>query len=149
MLTLRKALALTVLAGACLFTSTASAQSYQHIDRLAYQLQRQSSSLYSEFRAHFSHTPGYRHLMSDTAKMYRLARHIHDLVHHHEDVHHIVEDLDQLDAAFHHVEELVDQIEHNAHHHGHGHVHGDTRHVRRLLQRMEDTLHHLREDLGG
>jgi hypothetical protein len=56
-------------------------------------------------------------------------------------------DLRRLDRLFHHVEELVEHIEHDAYH-GDGHVHGDTHHVRHLMSQMEDTLHHLRADVN-
>jgi negative regulator of sigma E activity len=147
MFTIRKSLALVVLSVSLTAASSAKAQSYEHIDRLASQLQRQSANLYWEFRAHFSHTPGYRHLLSDTARMYRLAAHVHEVIHHGANVGHIRHDVEQLDRAFHHVEEVVDQIEHDAFGHGFGHVHGDTRHVRRQLRQMEATLHHLRDDV--
>ncbi|MBI1902851.1 MAG: hypothetical protein HYS13_17275 [Planctomycetia bacterium] len=147
MLTIRKTLALTVLSVSLMAAASASAQSYEHVDQLANQLQRQSANLYWQFRAHFRHTTEYRHLLSDTARMYRLSAHVHEVIHHGADIHHIASDVEQLDQAFHHVEEVVDHIEHDALGHGFGHVHGDTRHVRRQLRQMEATLHHLRDDV--
>jgi hypothetical protein len=121
----------------------------EHIDDLAFQLQRQSRDLYLEFRQHYSHTRGYRHLISDSAEMYRLAGHIHEIAHHAGSLVHLRSDLKELDRLFHHIEDLVDDIEHDARfgHHG-GHIHGSTRHVRHLLHEIEDTLHHLLDDVN-
>ena len=161
-----------------LLGQSVQAQSYEHIDSLALKLQKQSATLYHEFKAHYRHTPGYRHLMNDAAQMYHLAAHLHEVAHHDGDVHHMREDLERLDKRFHHLEDLVDDIEdeadddddHYAHgrgdyghggygrggrrhlsrhrdYHDGGHIHGNTRHVHNLLEKMEDTLHHLQEDL--
>ena len=126
----------------------ADAASYQHLDTLAVSLQRDSARLYHEFRLHFRHTPGYTHLMSDAASMYRLARHVHEVAHHHGSIAHLRSDLRKLDHTFHHLEGLVDRIERGAYHHGVGHIHGDTRHVRRMLHVMDTNLHHLRADVN-
>jgi len=154
-------------AGWSLSGQAVQAQSFEHVDSLALKLQKQSATLYYEFKNHYQHTPGYRHLMSDAAQMYHLARHLHETAHEEGDVHHMEEDLEKLDSKFHHLEELVEDIEDEADHddHGHygrggrrsfgrgrgfhdgGHVHGNTAHIRTLLNRMEDTLHHLEEDL--
>jgi|GEM_PF-2159564 len=119
-----------------------------HLDDLALQLQRQSQQLYWEFRNHYSHTPSYRHLISDASEMYQLSAHVHEVAHHGGSPAHLQADLQKLDRLFHHVEDLVRDIERN---HGHpwhgGHIHGDTRHVRRILASMEDTLHHMLHDV--
>ena len=138
----------TLLTGFALFVGAGKvqAQSYEHIDELAAELQSQARQLNREFRMHYSHTHEYRHLASDTSKMYRFARHIHDIAHYEGDLEHMRDDLHDLDRLFHHVEDLVDEIEHEAHH-GHGHVHGHTGHVHGILHEMEDTLHHLQDDI--
>lgn len=141
--------AVLAVGGLAIGTQSASAASYSHIDRLALELRGDAGRLYSEFRQHYRHAAHYRHLISDASQMYRLADHIHDLAHR-GTLGHMDSDLEKLDRLFHHLEGLVDEIEHDARHdhfgHG-GHTHGNTRHVRRLLDQMEDTLHHLHDDI--
>ena len=141
------ALSIAVLIAASLTASTANASSYRHIDILAVKMQRQSAKLYHEFRLHFRHTPEYRHLMSDARDLYYKSKHVHEVAHHRESLHHIKRDLAALDRLFHHLEELVEKITHDADHHGHGHIHGDTHHVEAIMKRFEQNLHHLRRDV--
>ena len=151
MLKIARNLVLVVVAAAGLgvANSSAEAASFEHIDRLAVELREQSSRLYWEFRSHYRHAAHANHLMSDAAKIYRLADHLHDVAHS-GNLAHMQSDLAQLDREFHHLEDLVHEIHFDAHddHFGHGgHIHGSTRHVRRLMSEMEDTLHHLQDDL--
>jgi hypothetical protein len=143
------------------FAPAAKADTYGHIEGLAHRLDQNISLLDREFTTHYRHTPEYRHLRSDSREMVQLARHIHEWAHAQGDVRHLESDLRQLDRLFHHVEDLVDDLEHNAafeydhgsygwHGYGRGfggHVHGDTNHVQRLMLAVEDTLHHLQDDL--
>ena len=124
---------------------TAQAASFKHIDQLSLEFRRDSSLLYWEFRRHFRHAAHYNHLISDSAKMYRLADHIHEVAHR-GTLGHMADDLAKLDRAFHHLEDLVDDIQDDAYH-GQGHTHGNTSHVRELMRELEDTLHHLRDDI--
>ncbi|WP_442511531.1 hypothetical protein SH528x_003212 [Novipirellula sp. SH528] len=127
------------------FSSPAVANTYQHIDHLALQIAMQSNQLVGETR-HYQHTPEYRHLVSDARDMARLADHIHELAHHQGSVSHLNSDLAQLDAKFHHLESLFDGIEHRAAR-GYRHVHGNTSHVKLMLNSIENNIHHLREDI--
>ena len=156
---------LTVALAGFAFAPAAQADTYSHIDGLAVQLQRQATLLDREFTAHYRHTSQYRHLHSDSIQMVRLAGHVHEVAHNHGSLAHLRSDLRQLDRLFHHIEDLVDEIEHTAggfgHHdyghygHGHhgfggyggGHIDGNSRHVARILRQMEDTLHHLQDDV--
>ena len=127
------------------FSATAKADTYHHIDQLALTIDRQSKQLVREAH-HYRHTPEYRHLVSDARDMCRLADHLHEVAHHHGDLRHLTSDVDELDAKFHHLESVFDRVERRASH-GHGHVHGNTSHVRELLISIEDNIHHLQEDL--
>ena len=105
------------------WSTTAMADTYQHIDELALDIQKKSRQLISEAR-HYRHTPEYRHLVDDARDMYELAAHVHDLAHHHGSLAHLESDVAQLDAKFHHLESVFDRVERRAAH-GHGHIHGD------------------------
>ena len=131
--------------GIATFCTSASADTYHHIDQLALSIERQSKRLISEVR-HYRHTPEYRHLDQDAREMAELADHLHDVAHHHGSLGHMESDLNQLDRKFHHLESVFDRVEHGAAF-GHGHVHGNTSHVRELLHSIEDDIHHLQEDL--
>lgn len=137
---------LAALAATFTLTAVASADVYDHIDRLALQLQLQARDLYGEV-AHYRHTSEYGHLRSDASRMFYLAKHVHEVAHRHGNVAHLERDVRELDRLFHHTQGLIYRIEHNAQYHGDGHVHGHTGHVKGLLAKMEGTLHHLQADL--
>ena len=132
------------------FTALATpalADTYHHIDQLALSIDRQAKELVRE-SCHYRHTPEYAHLVTDAREMSQLAEHLHEVAHHHGSLAHLIHDVEELDAKFHHLESLFDRIERRAAH-GHGHVHGNTAHVRELLDVMADNIHHLQEDLDS
>jgi hypothetical protein len=117
--------------------------SFQHIDRLARQLERQARDLHEEVDNHFRPSPQYRHLHDDVEELEELADHIHDVLHRGASVTHLRADARKLDRLFHHVEDLVRDM-------------GRSRtidrrayaHLRESLSRLEDTVHHLLDDLN-
>ena len=146
----RVALMMVVAVSGLMFAGrSAQAASFDHIDRLARELQSQSSQLYREFRTHYSHAAHGRHLMNDAAALYREASHLHDVAHS-GNLNHMASDLAEMDRLFHHLERLVREVNFDSHSNfGHGgHSHGNTSHVRRLMRDMEDTLHHLTDDIS-
>ena len=126
---------------------SAQAASYHHIDGLAVKLQGQARELYNEFKQHYRHVSGYSHLRSDAANMYRTAAHVHKVAHQNGGVHHLKSDLAKADRLFHHLEDVVAELEHNTAHSFGGHSHGDLSHVHALMRSMKTTLHHLRNDI--
>jgi hypothetical protein len=144
MATLSKTLAAFGLFVASL-SGSASADTYHHIDEVALAISQQTKEFVRESR-HYRHTPEYRHLISDTRELARLADHVHELAHHHGSVEHLEADLEGLDSTFHHLESVFVGIERGAAW-GHGHTHGGTSHVRYLLKAIEENIHHLQEDL--
>ena len=133
-----------------LFTaSTASAVDYRHIDRLALEVADQMNQLTREFSEHYVHTAQYQHLISDARDAARLADHIHELAHHRGCLYEIRSDLSRLDREFHHIEEVLAELNYLVRIGQGGHIHGDTRHVFYLMHELEENLHHLREDVGS
>jgi len=160
-----------VMAIAGLTSASAQAGTMEHVDELAAQLERQAISINYELRRNFYRSPQYNHLRSDVNEMTQLASHIHEIAHHGGNVRHLRNDVNELDRLFHHVEELIDQMRNyytpwrrtsnnnrhwnNRHwNHGHwnqGHWNPYARRMQRLdrmVERMEDTLHHLQADLN-
>jgi hypothetical protein len=127
------------------FATTASADTYDHIDELACSIERNSDRLLSEVRR-YRHTPEYAHLVSDARDMERLADHIHDLARRHGSLHHLQSDVADLGCKLRHMEATFDRVERNASR-GYGHVHGDRCQVRHLLGLIERDLHYLQSDL--
>ncbi len=127
------------------FTTHVRADEYNHIDQLAVKIQRTARKLLRE-TVHFRHTPEYWHLVNDTNEMYRLATHVHEVTHFEGNLAHLQCDVDELDRQFHHVEQLLDRIDHDALYGG-GHIHGNTSHVKRMLISIEESIHHMRSDL--
>lgn len=128
-----------------LTTAQANADLYQHIDVLALRIQRTARKLLNE-TVHYRHTPEYRHLVADTQDILRLSTHIHDVTHFEGNLRHLEVDLAELDRQFHHLEAVFDRIEHNAAF-GQGHIHGNTAHVKRLLNSIEGNIHHIQDDV--
>ena len=126
-------------------SASASANTYHHIDNLALTIERQSQQLRREI-VHYRHTPEYTHLYADTRELSRLANHMHEVAHRRGSLAHLQADLKQLDSAFHHMEATFENAEAAAAH-GHGHVHGSTSHIGRLLHAVETNIHHLQADV--
>jgi hypothetical protein len=125
----------------------AKADLYGHLDQLALEILAQSDAIVRE-SAHYRHAPEYAHLVYDARQIRALADHIHEVAHHRGSVFHLDNDLRQMDQRFHHLEEVVRNIERGAAY-GHGHVHGNTAHVRRLLRAMENNIHHMQADVAN
>jgi hypothetical protein len=142
-MTFTKTTLTAALALAALTTSSAKADTYRHIDTLAVKMQAQSRELLKEVTLHYSHKAGYRHLRSDAIQFYRVATHIHTVAHHSGDVHHLRNDLKKADRLFHHLEQVLEQTDLSFH----GHNHGNTNHVFRLMHGLETNLHHLKRDI--
>lgn len=128
------------------FSSTATA-GYRHIDELACRIERQSVKLLQEFRSHYSHSPVSRYLIADARNLHRVARHVHEIAQYRGSVRHLRSDVRELDRAFQHLQEVVDSIRHDARCHCSGHVHGRTRHVRKIMRRMDDNIRDLRDEV--
>jgi hypothetical protein len=140
-----------------LFANSASAAD-PHLDDLAFSLKQQAALACREVRYGFQRTAAYPHLYKDFYELYTLADHIHDVAHNHGDLRHLKDDVDQLDELFHHTEELTART---------GSVRivqaggscitvpacggiASSYHLRKLqaiMVQMEDTIHHLQEDL--
>ncbi|QDT04128.1 hypothetical protein K227x_25160 [Rubripirellula lacrimiformis] len=125
--------------------TSAFADTYHHIDQLALSIDRETKQLVNETR-HYRHSREYRHLQADARDLSRLASHMHDVAHAEGSLHHLQSDLAEIDSKFHHLESVIGRIEHEANH-GHGHIHGHTSHVHRLLGSIENSIHHLQDDL--
>lgn len=113
-----------------------------HLDRLALQMQRQAEVMHREVHAHFRNTPQFTHLDADVAKLERVARHIHDLAHHHGNLSHIRRDVEEIDHLYHHVQELVNAVSLS------GQVgYDEIRHLRLAIAQLGEIIHHTRDDL--
>ncbi len=129
------------------FATTAGADEYQHVDSMANRIQNKTRQLLRASRM-FEHTPEYEHVVADVAEMERIGRHIHELAHHEASVFHLEQDLQELDTQFHHVVDVFLKIERDAAY-GYGHSHGNTNRVRRILVELQETIHHMQEDVAA
>ena len=128
-------------------SSTAKADTYQHIDQLALHIARQAKTLVSESR-HYRHTPEYRYLVSDAQDMANLAEHIHELAYRNGSLKHLSSDLADLDAKLHHLEALFDHVERSAGQ-GRGRIYANTSHVRSLLNSIATDINYLESDVAA
>ncbi len=123
------------------------------LERDARRIDSVAHDLEDEFRLHYRHTDGYRHMTADLREVIRSTHHILELADDcYVSVRHIAADLRELDRLAHHLHEVVDRAEAR----GRGHTHGDTRHVHRLLgdlngaiHRMQDTVEDIRRFGAG
>jgi hypothetical protein len=140
-----------------LFANTASAAD-PHLDDLAFTLQQQAALACREVRYGFQRTAAYPHLYRDFYELYTLAAHVHEVAHNHGDLVHLKDDMEELDALFHQTEELTAQAGTVRVAQAGGGVIlvpacGSTvsaYHLRKLqviMRDMEDTIHHMQEDL--
>lgn len=138
---------LTAFAGLLLGTNAARADHnhFGSVENYAAHLQDHSRELYYELRVHVGYGSSGRHLMSDTAEMYRLASRIRANAHSGWNLESMCRDARRLDSLVHHMEEIVDDLDHG---HGHGHHHGsELRHITRLLRIIEDDTHELVDEI--
>ena len=143
-----KKIALTFCAALMVVASSAgSAQAdiYQHIDDLAVDIQAKSRLLARQ-SVHYRYTPQYRSIVMCTRKLYRLARHIHEVTHFQGNLVHLQADLQDLEFEFDALENLFDRTELYAAR-GCSRVAGNTAHVKELLNALEDCIHLMREDV--
>ena len=138
-----------VIAGACLIVSTVSttamADMYQHIDRLACEVARQGELLVAETK-HYRSTRDYRHLVNDAREICRLSNHIHVLAERRGSLVQLERDVRELGAKHHHIRGLFDAIEYRASR-GQGRIRGNTAHVQRLLNAMDRDIRFLCEGI--
>ena len=146
-------LAITTLLSVGAVAQTATASTYRHIDELALRMQRQSREIYYELAERHTRLPGYGHLRSDAARLYRLAQHIHEVAHRRGSVRHLQDDLRDADRLFHHMGELLERRVRHAHGHRCTDLHCGCRaprpsgRLRSLMRQLENTLHHLQDDI--
>ena len=125
---------------------TSNADTYDHIDRMAIDIQRKARLLMRE-TVHYRNTPNYRQLLVETNKLYQLASHIHNVTHFAGQLRHLESDLRDLNRCFQRLERLFDATEYQAQY-GHGRVRGCTAHVKQLLNAVEDCILNMQDDVA-
>lgn len=126
-------------------TNTASANEYGHINRMAVKIRNQTRQLLRETE-HYRLTPNYRFLVSDAAALRQLAEHTREVARQKGNLDHLAADVAEMDRTFHHLENLFDNTELLASQ-CQGSVKGHTAHVKRLLNSIEDCIHHIQSDI--
>ena len=124
----------------------AFADQYNHINSLARKIHNKSEALLKETK-HYRSTPNYVHMVRNVAELDQLACHLRDAAKNEGDLDLLAYDIAQIDAKFHHVEALFDQTELCAVTYGRGFIKGHTAHVKRLLNNIEDAIHHIGDDI--
>lgn len=115
--------------------------SFSHIDDLAIRLEQLTNELCLDMYYNYRHNRGFRETYRETYEIYQLAKYIHEEEHHgHRDE--IARKLGGLDALFHHIEDDVRGW------HRHHHRQIGTLGIVDKMQRIEDTIHHLMNDVG-
>ena len=129
------------------YASQANADVCKHIDEMAVLIQRQTRALQRE-TVHYRYTPQYRKLVVCVNELQRLATHIHEVTHFEGNLDHLKVDLRELDREFHQIENLFDRAEVEAAR-GCSRIRGNTAHVKRLLNAIENAIHHIQDDVDA
>lgn len=126
--------------------SQANADIWGHIDRQANDIERATKLLRKEVD-HYRHTRYFGQLIGATARLKGQAIHVHNIADHSQCPKALKIAVRELDRAFHDAENLFDRAEQSAAF-GDGCVKGHTAHVKQLLNRIEDCIHNLQDDLN-
>ena len=120
-----------------------------HLDALSADLKYRANAICWEMYRNYRTNPGFQITYSEAYEMLQQTKHIYMLVWENEyhlrsrgQEDHIAADLAQIDALFHHIEDDIATWRPDYFHPHHG---GN---LHRLVEEMEQTLHHLMEDYG-
>ncbi len=127
------------------FAANVDASDYLRINREARTIERKANLLLRETN-HYQATPQYRHLVCDVEDFLRLSQDITDRVRFDGNLNRIARCVNELDRTFFHLEGLFDTIELNIAR-GFGAKCGNTAHVKRLLNNIEDCIHVMQTDI--
>lgn len=114
---------------------------FSHVDRLAQQLESEANLVCLELHYNYQHNPGFQETYREAYEVLTTAKFIHGLEHS-GNRDRMKESARELDALFHHVQD--DVASWTAHHHRHVSPGGLTS----KLENLEETLHHLMDDVG-
>lgn len=123
----------------------AKADTHAHLHSLAAKIDRQADQLLCATR-HYRHTPNYAQMVAEVATLRAKARHMRVTTFCSRSFNQLEDDIRTVDRCFHRIEAFFDQAEILAAH-GHGHIRGNTRHVKRLLDDMAETIDCLHNDV--
>jgi hypothetical protein len=112
------------------------------LDNMAHQLTSQVGQLEREYAVNFRGARQYVHGMDDLREVAHLAAHVLDSVHHNESRQHLLADVESLDRAFHHFEEVVAEMERSPRY---GRFAYESPTFRSLMANVGATIHQLRD----
>ena len=127
-------------------TTQANANDYLRLKSDALTIERKANKMAKETK-HYRATPQYAQLVCDVDQFISLSQNITDLVANGGSIGRIEAYVNELDATFLHVEGLFDAIEYNAAN-GIGVKRGNTAHVKRHLNVVEDCILRMQEDIA-
>ena len=129
-----------------LSANQANADTYGHIQRLALETQIKVDRLMGKTH-HYVHTPNYRRMLACVSELRREAVRVHVIAIQRGCLVTMSRHVAQLDSLFHEAESLFDCTETRAAL-GHGHIHGATRHVRELLDCIDNNICEIRDTIA-
>ncbi|MEZ6044077.1 MAG: hypothetical protein R3C11_00535 [Planctomycetaceae bacterium] len=115
--------------------------SFSHVDDLANRLENQMRTLLLDMHYNYSHSQGFRATYAEAYRLYEVAQYIHAAEHQQNRLA-MRQQLNGMDALFHHVEEDVCSW------HRHNNYPVTNMSVQTQLNQIESTLHHLMNDVG-
>ncbi len=135
-------LAIALLVGAA---SQATADTWDHIDQQAVEIQRATKKL-RQATDHYRQAPHYGKLLGYTARLKAHATAARNISIHSHSLTALRNEVRLLDRVFHDAATAFDQAERDAAY-GKGYIRGNTRHVKQLLVCIEDAIQYLQKDI--
>jgi len=129
-----------------IFAAQTFADDYNHINSLARKIHNKSKVLLKETK-HYRSTPNYVHMVRSVAELDQLACHLRDIAKNEGDLDLLAYDIAEIKVKFHHIVNLFDTTELCASQYGQGFIKGHTAHVKRLLDSIDEAIHHICQDI--
>ena len=119
---------------------------WEHIDELADRMANLAEQLHGRIHQHLEGHEFFQEIDEQVDAIEAESHHIHEIAHQGGNIQHLQDDLGELDAAIDHANDVITRVARR------GvlsqHYDGAIRQTRTLIRQMDDTLHHMEEDLA-
>ena len=139
---IKSILAIALLVGVA---TQANADIWLHVDKQAADIERATKALRTQVD-HYRHTRFYGQLIGATARVKGKAIHVHNIARHSRSTKSLKSAVKHLSSAFNDAQDLFDRAEYYAAS-GDGQIRGNTAHVKKLLNQINDCIYYLQDDL--
>jgi hypothetical protein len=121
-----------------------------HVDDVSWQVRRRANAICWEIYRYQRHRHDFKSVYREAYEMLKTAEYVHDLIHNHGRRSRVRAEVQVLDQLFHHIEgdlALWANSDRQFHVSFHSPENG-VRTLQKMMERLENTLHHLMQDIG-